>query len=354
MESLGVLLLRPLDTYLEQELDRRCRLLRLWDAPHDSRGEFTPRRSGPWSPALAAAPAATRSSSTRSRGSRSSRATPSASTTSTSPGAASAGSGSPTPPTCTPTTSRTLPWASPSTLPAGSHTPTAKSAPACGRPTMATMVSPISGRPLERHDTLSQRKTCVLPDAHLRLLHNLALGSCGSSLIEYLGSLLKMRILVVAPLVVGLPLPELVQSPPPPPLCARPPGSIVGPVASSLRSPPGSISGPAASSLWLSAQPVRRRSHDLLLAPAVARQPNSCSAVALQLDSVAAQIRPTPAPSQVPSPPLPTPVQLLCHPTPPSPPPNSSDAAQHCCRHYCAIGAPALTVQHATLNCDCE
>jgi len=40
MESLGVLLLRPLDTYLEQELDRRCRLLRLWDAPHDRRGEF--------------------------------------------------------------------------------------------------------------------------------------------------------------------------------------------------------------------------------------------------------------------------------------------------------------------------
>jgi hydroxypyruvate reductase 2 len=40
MESLGVLLLHPLDTYLEQELDRRCRLLRLWEAPQDRRGEF--------------------------------------------------------------------------------------------------------------------------------------------------------------------------------------------------------------------------------------------------------------------------------------------------------------------------
>lgn len=40
MESLGVLLLHPLDTYLEQELDRRCRLLRLWEVPHDRRGEF--------------------------------------------------------------------------------------------------------------------------------------------------------------------------------------------------------------------------------------------------------------------------------------------------------------------------
>jgi len=40
----------------------------------------------------------------------------------------------------------------------------------------------------------------------LRLLYNLALGSYGSSLIEYLSSLLKMRILEVAPLVVVLPL----------------------------------------------------------------------------------------------------------------------------------------------------
>jgi len=62
------------------------------------------------------------------------------------------------------------------------------------------------GRPPKSHDTLSQRKTCVLPDAHLRLLHNLALDSCGSSLIEYFGSLLKMRILEVVPPVVALPL----------------------------------------------------------------------------------------------------------------------------------------------------
>jgi len=39
----------------------------------------------------------------------------------------------------------------------------------------------------------------------LRLLHNLALDSCGSSLIEYFGSLLKMRILEVVPPVVALP-----------------------------------------------------------------------------------------------------------------------------------------------------
>ena len=51
------------------------------------------------------------------------------------------------------------------------------------------------GRPPESHNTLIQRKTCVLPDAHLRLLHDLALGSYGSAL--YLSSLLKMRILEV-------------------------------------------------------------------------------------------------------------------------------------------------------------
>ena len=60
-------------------------------------------------------------------------------------------------------------------------------------------------RPPENHDTLGQRKTCILPDAHLRLLHNLA-RSCGSSLIEYLGSLLKIRILEMAPPVVALSL----------------------------------------------------------------------------------------------------------------------------------------------------
>ena len=46
--------------------------------------------------------------------------------------------------------------------------------------------------------TFGQRKTCVLPDAHLRLHHNLALGSCGSSLIEYFGSLLMMRLMLCA------------------------------------------------------------------------------------------------------------------------------------------------------------
>ncbi|RLN22823.1 hypothetical protein C2845_PM07G39770 [Panicum miliaceum] len=33
MESLGVLLLHPMNAYLEQELDRRCRLHRFWEAP---------------------------------------------------------------------------------------------------------------------------------------------------------------------------------------------------------------------------------------------------------------------------------------------------------------------------------
>ncbi|WVZ72922.1 hypothetical protein U9M48_021304 [Paspalum notatum var. saurae] len=33
MESLGVLLLHPMNAYLEQELDRRCRLHRLWESP---------------------------------------------------------------------------------------------------------------------------------------------------------------------------------------------------------------------------------------------------------------------------------------------------------------------------------
>ncbi|XP_062204832.1 hydroxyphenylpyruvate reductase-like [Phragmites australis] len=41
MESLVVLLLHPMDTYLEQELDRRCRLLRFcWDSPPDRRQGF--------------------------------------------------------------------------------------------------------------------------------------------------------------------------------------------------------------------------------------------------------------------------------------------------------------------------
>ena len=60
------------------------------------------------------------------------------------------------------------------------------------------------GRPPESHNTLVQRKTCVLPNAHLRLLHDLAIGSCGSAF--YLSLLLKMRILEVAPPVVVLPM----------------------------------------------------------------------------------------------------------------------------------------------------
>uniref|UniRef100_A0A8R7UPX4 Glyoxylate reductase n=2 Tax=Triticum urartu TaxID=4572 RepID=A0A8R7UPX4_TRIUA len=40
METLGVLLLHPVNAYLEQELDRRFRLIRLWDAPPDGSAEF--------------------------------------------------------------------------------------------------------------------------------------------------------------------------------------------------------------------------------------------------------------------------------------------------------------------------
>ncbi|KAF7050893.1 hypothetical protein CFC21_059190 [Triticum aestivum] len=40
MESLSVLLLHPVNAYLEQELDRRFRLIRLWDSPPDGRAEF--------------------------------------------------------------------------------------------------------------------------------------------------------------------------------------------------------------------------------------------------------------------------------------------------------------------------
>ncbi|XP_021313006.1 hydroxyphenylpyruvate reductase [Sorghum bicolor] len=35
MESLGVLLLHPVNAYLEQELDRRCRLYRFWESPRE-------------------------------------------------------------------------------------------------------------------------------------------------------------------------------------------------------------------------------------------------------------------------------------------------------------------------------
>ncbi|KAF0917336.1 hypothetical protein E2562_017510 [Oryza meyeriana var. granulata] len=40
MESLGVLLVAPMNAYLEQELDRRCRLFRLWETPPDRRADF--------------------------------------------------------------------------------------------------------------------------------------------------------------------------------------------------------------------------------------------------------------------------------------------------------------------------
>jgi lactate dehydrogenase-like 2-hydroxyacid dehydrogenase len=40
MESLGVLLLHPMNAYLEQEIDRRFRLFRFWDSPPDGRAEF--------------------------------------------------------------------------------------------------------------------------------------------------------------------------------------------------------------------------------------------------------------------------------------------------------------------------
>ncbi|CAM0880513.1 unnamed protein product [Alopecurus aequalis] len=40
MESLGVLLLHPMNAYLEQELDRRFHLIRLWDSPPDARADF--------------------------------------------------------------------------------------------------------------------------------------------------------------------------------------------------------------------------------------------------------------------------------------------------------------------------
>ncbi|KAI0513370.1 hypothetical protein KFK09_009387 [Dendrobium nobile] len=40
MESLGVLLMLPLNPYLESELDRRCKLFRLWELPKASRKDF--------------------------------------------------------------------------------------------------------------------------------------------------------------------------------------------------------------------------------------------------------------------------------------------------------------------------
>lgn len=40
MESLGVLLMRSMNSYLEEELGRRCKLFRLWDSPPEKRKEF--------------------------------------------------------------------------------------------------------------------------------------------------------------------------------------------------------------------------------------------------------------------------------------------------------------------------
>lgn len=46
MESLGVLMLYPVNPYLERELDRRCRLIRLWDSPPDRRDDFLRAHAG--------------------------------------------------------------------------------------------------------------------------------------------------------------------------------------------------------------------------------------------------------------------------------------------------------------------
>lgn len=40
MESLGVLLTFPANPYLEAELDKRCKLFRLWESPPESRKDF--------------------------------------------------------------------------------------------------------------------------------------------------------------------------------------------------------------------------------------------------------------------------------------------------------------------------
>nr|AIN39845.1 hypothetical protein [Zoysia matrella] len=46
METLGVLMLHPFNAYLEQELDRRCRLIRFWEAPPDRRDDFLRAHAG--------------------------------------------------------------------------------------------------------------------------------------------------------------------------------------------------------------------------------------------------------------------------------------------------------------------
>ncbi|KAH7658316.1 Hydroxyphenylpyruvate reductase protein [Dioscorea alata] len=46
METLGVLLTFPMNPYLEEELDRRCNLFRLWESPPESRREFLRAHAG--------------------------------------------------------------------------------------------------------------------------------------------------------------------------------------------------------------------------------------------------------------------------------------------------------------------
>ncbi|KAJ0962896.1 hypothetical protein J5N97_028018 [Dioscorea zingiberensis] len=46
MEALGVLLTFPMNPYLEEELDRRCKLFRLWETPPESRRDFLRAHAG--------------------------------------------------------------------------------------------------------------------------------------------------------------------------------------------------------------------------------------------------------------------------------------------------------------------
>jgi lactate dehydrogenase-like 2-hydroxyacid dehydrogenase len=46
MESLSVLMLHPFNAYLEQELDRRCRLIRFWESPPECRDAFLRAHAG--------------------------------------------------------------------------------------------------------------------------------------------------------------------------------------------------------------------------------------------------------------------------------------------------------------------
>lgn len=46
MESFTVLMLHTMDDYLEMELDRRFRLLRLWESPPDRRDDFLRAHAG--------------------------------------------------------------------------------------------------------------------------------------------------------------------------------------------------------------------------------------------------------------------------------------------------------------------